>query len=405
MQGQAGMMSETSERPDLVRIIILATLINAIDGMDVMIMSYVAPSLARDWSVVLQALGAVFSIGLAGMMIGSIFLAPFADRFGRRPIILAGLAIVSAGTIGTGLAPGLFPFMAFRALTGIGIGALLATVGALVSDAAPEERRSIAVGWFQAGYPIGAVATGIVSLWSIPHFGWQETLLGAGCLNLVLFILCWNILPESPEVGRKRSKGLPRIAPLIADGRWRASASLWAATGLSYAVLYFVTSWIPKLAMEAGLGESGAIWAGSIFNIGGAFGGLAIGALAVRRPVSGLILRFFIACAALLIIFSLPLPLPLVLLTAALLGFSLQGGFSGFYALCAEIYPPAVRGAGIGWAVGIGRLGSIVGPMAGGFLLGAKVALWLVFACFAIPLIIAGLFAVLAQRISRRASA
>ena len=98
--------------------------------MDVMIISYVAPSLARDWSVALQALGGVFSVGLAGMMIGSIFLAPFADRFGRRPIILAGLALVSSGTIGTGLATGLVPFMGFRAITGIGIGTLLASLGA-----------------------------------------------------------------------------------------------------------------------------------------------------------------------------------------------------------------------------------------------------------------------------------
>lgn len=387
--------------PALPRIVILATLINAVDGMDVMIMSYVAPSLARDWSVTLQALGAVFSIGLAGMMVGSILLAPFADRFGRRPIILAGLALVSAGMIGTGLVAGLLPFMVCRALAGCGIGTLLATVGALVGDAAPDERRSISIAWFQAGYPVGAVLTGLFALWSIPTLGWQGTLLAAGLLNAALLLLCWSILPESPRSFEHLAPGLPRIGPLVREGRWRTSVSLWTATGLSYAVLYFVTSWIPRLAMEAGLDESNAIWVGSIFNVGGALGGLAIGALAVRRTMSRLIFGFFIACAALLMIFSQPLPLSLVLMIAALLGFSLQGGFSGFYTLCAEIYPPAVRGAGIGWAVGIGRLGSIMGPMAGGFLLGANVALWVVFACFAAPLVISGLFAMLAQRFAR----
>lgn len=405
----------------------LCALINALDGMDVMIISFVAPALAKSWGVGNEALGVVFSAGLAGMMVGCLLIAPFADTWGRRPIILFALVLMTAGALGCAWAPTLTWLAILRVLTGLGIGTLLASIAALVSEYAPSDRRSLAMGIFQAGYPVGAVLTGVVALWALPHFGWQNTIAGAGIVSAAAVPLVWALLPESvaylenrgtdrsaararalrarlgwPAVTHQgaqslRVPALPRVGELLAPALRRSTILLWLATFLSFGVLYFVTSWIPKLAVESGLSQADALWAGSIFNIGGAVGGLLIGSLATRRTMGPLIRLFFFACAAFLLVFPTGLPLPLVLATAFAIGLTLQGGFSGFYSLAANLYPARMRGAGIGWAVGIGRGGAVVGPLAGGYLLATALPLWTVFACFALPLALGGVLAMLSE--------
>jgi benzoate transport len=411
-----------------ILVVVICTVINALDGMDVLIISYIAPALAAEWNISFEALGIIFSAGLAGMMIGCIAVAPFADTWGRRPIVLAALVLMTIGAIGSGLVHGIIPFAIMRVITGIGIGTLLASIAALVSEYAPAGRRSLVIGIFQAGYPIGAVLTGLVAMVTIPAFGWQATLIGAGCVSALLLPAAWFLLPESvmfiesaqPANALPRSNALrrrlgwaersilpppsevgslPRPRDLLARGRWRATVTLWTATFLSFAVLYFVTSWIPKLAVESGLSQGNALWAGSIFNLGGVVGGLTIGWLGIRRSIGRLICGYFTICAALLIIFAQSLPLFAMLSVAFGLGLTLQGGFSGFYSLAAQLYPASIRGAGIGWAVGIGRGGAVIGPLAGGMLLAAKLPLWAVFGCFAVPLLVAGLLAATASRI------
>lgn len=414
--------------PLQILVVAICAAINALDGMDLLIMSYVAPAMAADWNIGLATLGIVFSAGLAGMMIGCVAVAPFADTWGRRPTVLLALVLMTIGAIGSGFANDLIVFSALRALTGVGIGTLLASVAALVSEYGPPKHRSLAMGIFQAGYPVGAVATGLVSMVTIPAYGWKATLIGAGVISAALVPVVWALLPESvsfletrqpagalsrsnklrrrmswPELAKLPARAevgsLPKPRDLVSRELWRSTVTLWMATFLSFAVLYFVTSWIPKLAVEGGLSQSKALWAGSIFNLGGAAGGLLIGWLAIRRPIGRLIAIFFVACAVLMMIFAQQMPLALVLLTAFALGLTLQGGFTGFYSLSAQLYPPRVRGAGIGWAVGIGRGGAIIGPMAGGALLAAKMPLWITFACFAVPLVLAGLLAQLAARL------
>jgi benzoate transport len=411
-----------------ILVVLLCALINALDGMDVMIIAYVAPALANDWQVGVEALGLLFSAGLVGMMIGCIVVAPFADIWGRRPTILLALILMTLGALGCGIVHDFTTFALMRVVTGVGIGTLLASIAALVSEYAPAGRRSLAIGIFQAGYPVGAVLTGLVAIVTIPAFGWQATMLGAGVISMILIPLVWLLLPESvnfletrqpsgalgrvndlrhrlgcPVLSRLPDRGvtsaLPRLGDLLTQGRWRSTITLWCATFLSFAVLYFITSWIPKLAVERGLDQGDAIWAGSIFNLGGVAGGLLIGWLAIRKSIGSMIAIFFLACAALMILFTQSLPLVLLLVVACLLGLTLQGGFSGFYSLAAQVYPTSVRGAGIGWAVGIGRGGAVIGPLAGGILLGAKLPLWLVFTCFAVPLCLAGVLAAITLRV------
>jgi MFS family permease len=386
--------------PTQRRVVGICTFINGLDGMDVLIMSYVAPAMAADWGVGFGMMGLTFSAGLAGMVLGCLAVAPFADTVGRRPVVLMALAMMTAGMIGTGLAPGLTPFLVARVVAGIGIGTLLASIAALTAEYAPEGRQSFAIGLFQAGYPIGAVLTGLASIVAIPAIGWQATLLGAGLVSLATLPVAWFGLPESRrflEGGARRA--MPPVGALFADGGWRATIALWGATFAGFAVLYFVTSWIPGLAIKAGLAPGAALWAGTIFNLGGCVGATAIGWLAMRAPIAGLIRAFLIGAAALLVLFAAPMPLALVLVTAFGIGLTLQGGFSGFYALCATLYPAEIRSSGTGWAVGVGRGGAILGPALGGLLLAAKLPLWIVFGVFAVPLLVSGALAVLAARL------
>lgn len=403
-------------------VVAICTLINALDGMDVLIISFVAPSMADDWGMSFQSLGIVFSAGLAGMMAGCVLIAPIADSIGRRPVILAALVMMTVGTIGTGIVDSIGPFVALRVLTGVGIGTLLASIAALVSEYAPAGKRSIAIGAFQAGYPIGAVLTGLVAIWAIPRFGWQTTLVGAGLVSAAIIPIAFFSLPESisflesrqprgalakvnglrlrmglPSLStlppRVSASAVPRIGHLFDHGLWRSTLLLWLATFASFGVLYFVTSWIPKLAVEAGLSSSDALWAGSTFNLGGFLGASSIGWLATKRDIGWLIRAYMLLGAVLLLVFSVPMKLALLLVVVAGMGVAIQGGFSGFYSLAAQMYPAEVRSSGIGWAIGIGRGGSVIGPLAGGWLLTQDLPLWTVFLAFAVPLAIAGLLA------------
>jgi benzoate transport len=403
--------------PIQVTVVAICAVINMLDGMDVLIISYIAPAMAKDWGVSFEVLGVIFSAGLVGMMLGSIVIAPLADGIGRRPVVLGALMVITAGAFGTGLAQTIPAFVGFRFLTGLGIGTLLASVAALASEYAPPGKRSIAIGWFQAGYPIGAVLTGLVSIWSIPQFGWQATLLGTAVVSAVVLPFAFMLLPESLDLLQNRqpagalakinalrlrldlpqldnlppprSRGaVPKLGHLFAGGLWKSTLILWLSIFLGYLVLYFVTSWIPRLASEAGLSAANSLWAGSVFNVGGIIGTTSIG---------WLIRGYMLVGAVLLVVFSQPMPLVAVLGVAVGMGLAVQGGFSGFYSLAAQIYPTEVRSSGIGWAIGIGRGGSVIGPLLGGFLLGQHLPLWIVFLCFAIPLALSGMLAALVR--------
>lgn len=412
--------------PLQILVVALCTIINALDGMDVLIISIVAPSIVDDWDISLSMLGLIFSAGLLGMMVGCVLVAPFADRVGRRPVVLGALILMTVGMVGTGLVRSVPAFIAFRALAGIGIGTLLASIAALVGEFAPPGRRSVAIGWFQAGYPAGAIVTGLAALWAIPQFGWQTVLVAAGAMSGLLLPVVWKLLPESPaflearqppgalarlndirlRIGlppfeamppRRAAPGIP-VAQLFAAGMWRATLPLWLATLGGFAALYFMTSWITKVAVMAGLDHADAIAATTIFNLGGLAGGLAMGWLAVRYRAGALIRTFLLAAGLLMIAFGAGFPLALLLIVAGAIGVTLQGGFTGFYTLAAQLYPAEARGSGIGWALGIGRGGAIVSPLAGAWLLEGGLPLWIVFACFAVPLALSGLLAAFAGR-------
>jgi len=422
----SGSTAPNAERWTARQILVVAVcfVLNMLDGMDVLILSYVAPALSADWKISPERLGVVFSASLAGMAAGGLLVAPLADRFGRRKLILASLMMMAAAMFGSSFASSIGELIVSRFVVGIGIGTVLASMAALTAEYAPARHRTFAVGFLQAGYPVGATITGFVVASHIDANGWQAMLLGAAILCAISIPFVLALLPESIDfllarqpkhalaranrllvsLSREPLDALPVPQPtahnrvglkgLLSEGRAAGTVLLWLAIIFSFMTLYFVISWIPKLAVEAGLPATQAIYAGAIYNVGAFIGTSSIGLVAMRFDLRRLILVYMILAATALVVFgAVAMPLAATLLTAFLIGVFVQGGFNGCYPLAAGLYPAEARSTGLGWAMGIGRIGAVVGPMLGGFLLSEDVSLPVIFTIFAVPVVLAGLCA------------
>lgn len=400
--------------------IFICFLMNMLDGMDVLVISYTAPAIAKAWDISPQALGTVFSAGLFGMTIGTLFLAPFADKIGRKAIILISGIIMGVCIYLTSYATSITELLIYRFVSGLGIGSMLASTASLASEYTPNKTRDFWVSFVISGYPIGAVVAGLVAAKVIPSDGWQQMFRIAGIASmfsvpLILFFLSESIdfylrtqpknaleklnkiltkmnvqpLESLPKIEKIKSK-LP-VDQLLKTEFKKPTLQLWAALFMAFAALYFLTSWIPKLAKDAGLSMELAIYAGTVFNIGAFFGIITQGYFSSKYGLKKTLGVILVLTGVLMASFGLFVGSDVILLILALLGFGIQGGFVGLYALSARLYPTEFRTTGVGWAMGAGRLGGIVGPMIGGLLIGAGLGIATNFLIFAIPALLSGL--------------
>lgn len=400
--------------------VLVCFIMNMLDGMDVLIISYAAPAIAREWAVSPEALGVVFSAGLAGMTLGTFLIAPLADRFGRKTIVMVSALIMGTCIYMSAYAGSVPELLLYRLLSGLGIGSMLASTTALTSEYTPDKHRDFWVSFVVAGYPIGAIISGIVAAEIVPTEGWRLLFRLAGIASLLAFPLALFLLSESvqyllttqPKGALKRANrilgrlGVPPLdalpektasrdripaATLFKPQFRRATGLLWSALFLAFSALYFLISWIPKLASDAGLSMELAIYAGAVFNAGAFVGILVQGYISSRFGLRRTIGVIFLITSALMASFGWFTGTDWVLLILGLLGFGVQGGFVGLYAVAARIYPTHIRTTGVGWAMGAGRFGGIAGPMIGGWLIGLGLVLSTNFLLFAIPTLLVGL--------------
>lgn len=399
-------------------------LMNMCDGLSVMIISYTAPTITKEWQLDSGKFGIVFSTGLAGMALGAMFLASFADKIGRKAMIIICAAWMGIGILITAYVQTLGQLIFLRFFSGIGIGSMLACTSALASEYAPQKSKAFWISFVMAGYPIGAVLCGILSASLIPLYGWKITYLFSGLLIFITIPFLFLFLKESLEfIYTKQPKNalvksnrillqmkikpletLPDIEikktvsslpALFEKNKKRDTILLWLAFFLSFTALYFLTSWIPKLATDAGLSLSLAIFGGLVFNLGAFAGIITQGYLSARFGLRKVICGFLLSTALVMFLFGLFTGSFWVLVLFGLIGFGIQGGFIGLYAVAAKIYPTALRSTGIGWAIGFGRLGAIIGPLVGGIMIGIGLSMQLNFIIFAIPVMIAGIITLL----------
>ena len=405
--------------PTQVGVVVLTVLLSALDGYDVLSTSFVAPVLGRAWHIDKSALGAVLSAGLAGMALGSLGLAPLADLFGRRPAVLAGLALMALGSLLSAFCHGPGELSAARVVTGLGIGLVIALIASLASEFANDRHRPLCVAAMAVGYPAGGVAGGLASAALLGRAGWPAVF-GVGALAaVVLMALLAAFLPESPVflAHRRAPDALSRLnhvllrlkqAPLTVlthgPAARRASYGSLFAPGLVGITLlltlvnllvatasYYVLSWLPQLVAAAGFGASKASLVSATASLVGIVSGLVLGAAAAvfgaRRLAALAMVGLGVAIAA----FGFAPPQLIALLAAAATcGFFLFGCVGVFYATMAASFPPLARVTGVGFVMGVGRVSSAVGPYLAGRLFDAGLGRGRVSLIFAVCAAIAG---------------
>ncbi len=402
----------------------IALVLNMLDGFDITAMAFAAHSIGQELQITPDYLGIVFSVTLAGMMIGAMFVAPLSDVIGRRKMILLCVTAIGVSMFVTGHVVELWQLVFLRLITGLGVGGMLASLAAITAEFTPAKYRSLAVVSVTAGYPLGATLGGFVVAPLIPVHGWQVVFFAGSAATLAMVVVIYFLLPESLQflatrrpanalekinvvlrrLGRPRMDTLPviestqqrakaNVLSLLTPNRRVKTLVLWATFFFCFISLYFLMSWIPKLVVTSGLSESEGVYASVAFNAGGVLGILTLGWLSSRTGLSLLIGIFLSAAGVGMIVFALAEGTAQLFLYLPLIGFLLQGGFTGLYAIAATIYPTEVRTTGVGWAIGLGRFGAVVGPFVGGLLIANEVSMENNFIIFALPLFIGGAIA------------
>ena len=376
--------------------------LNMLDGFDILAMSFAASGVKSAWHLDDSHLGYLLSAGLVGMAIGSLAIAPWADRIGRRPVVLLSVTIAGVGMIASAAAAGFPQLMVLRICTGVGIGGTIASAAVIASEYAPQRWRSVALAVYATGYSIGATVGGLLTALAIRHSGWRSAFVIGGALSLALVPVAWRLLPESidfllvrrPPNALRRINGLlmgMRHAPLrvlpehsdpdhqsrgvlalLRASTTRVAMFAWVMFFCAMAGWYFIASWTPRLLTAAGLSASQGLSAGILLNLGGIAGcGLyAWGASLVNAR--SLLAGALIATAFLIATFGFSLGnLSAALGIAVLLGVIANSVMAGLYAVGPGLYPTPVRATGMGAAIGIGRIGAILAPTVSGALLDA----------------------------------
>jgi AAHS family 4-hydroxybenzoate transporter-like MFS transporter len=423
------------ERPISRFQILIAVMCGAIvllDGFDAQVMGYVVPQLRLKLSLDQTALGHVASSGLAGMLVGALVFGPLADLLGRRPVLIVCPLIFGVGALLTATASSESSLIAFRLLTGFGMGGAMPNTIALTAEYMPKRVRASAVMIMFCGFSIGAAAAGWVALAAIPSFGWRGVFVVGGILPCVItvFVLAWlpesiRFLLRSPGGEKRAAVYLSRIAPdvqltggltlveesshgrnvvkqLFIDGRYRLTLLLWLMFFANLLELYFIASWLPTIMKGAGVPEARAIFISTLLQVGGLVGAVVLGKVLDRHLSFRLLALIYVfAAVCVFLIGESGTSSAWLIVTVFAAGFGVIGAQFGANAIAAEVYPTAYRATGVGWAFGIGRIGSIIGPTVGAALVGTTPRL---FAIAAIPPLIAAASAFVAAAVHRKDS-
>jgi MFS transporter, AAHS family, 4-hydroxybenzoate transporter len=386
--------------PLQLRVAILCGFAQMFDGYDINSIGMAAPSLSHAWNVAPAAFATAFVMSNVGVMVGALASGPTGDRLGRKPVILVSLVLLGVFSFATAYATTI-PMLAFmRFMTGIGIGSLMPSTVALASDYAPDRLRATVTMWVFAGNPLGGFLGGQIIALLLPIFGWQVIFYVGGALPLVLFPILLIWMPESPRFllarGIRTASALrifavtginPDATPaarrvdlaettntvvaLFTDGYAMRTILFWILFFASLLSLYLIGFWLPTVLHLEGLSPSDAVFAASLYSAGGGLSVLLLGPLSSRFGTDR-VLTVCLACGIVIIAAVALGRLPYVILLAAIfiMGICVVGGQLGANGLSAAKYPARIRTTGVGWALGIGRLGGIFGPGLGGFLLG-----------------------------------
>lgn len=430
------MSDQAVEKPTkfLIFAVLMLSLVNMQDGFDILAISYAAHSISEEWKMSRSELGIVFSAGLLGMMLGAMFLASLADHYGRKKITIFGLFLSGCGMIMAMLSPTLTWLIAARVLTGLGVGAILASLNTLVSEYSGKSYRVAAICFFQLGFSMGAFIAGFLTAWLLGMGSWRYVF-AFGAFTSFAFIPIIMVLPESTAFLAKQGKGgaLEKInhirkkfgreplneLPAVSEARRSSivgsvkalgsrpyiyrTALIWVAFFLLLTVLYFLLSWTPKMIVDLGFTEADGNRGGKLINLCGMFGIMFIAVLGSRIKPSFITSIYLVCLAILLLGFGrFASSLSSILLAVGLIGIFVHGSMIGLYSTVPSLYPTHLRATGTGWAIGISRFGAVLGPAIAGFLFDGGWEPQTIFKMFAIPSFLAALAAFFIWRLQKR---
>ncbi|WP_233852531.1 3-(3-hydroxy-phenyl)propionate transporter MhpT [Paraburkholderia sp. HD33-4] len=354
----------------------LCLIVALLEGVDLQSTGLAAPRMAREFHLAVAQMGWAFSVGAFGLLPGAAIGGRLADRLGRKRVLMWSVALFGIFSLATAQVWDLNSLLAARFLTGLGLGAAMPNLIALCSEAAPPHQRNTAVGAMYCGMPFGAALAAVVGIISPGDAGWRHIFYVGGFGPLLVLPLLALFLRESAQfVAARATRGARRDASasvtraLWQEGRAGTTIALWISYLGTLIVLYFLINWLPSLVLTRGLTrvQSGVVQ--MMFNIGGGIGAIVIAGMmdrmGRRRTVAGMYVGVVVALGALLSANGGTS----MAWGGLLAGLFLVGGQSVLYALASSLYPTEVRGTGVGAAVAVGRLGSILGPLIAGQLL------------------------------------
>ncbi|HYM17706.1 MAG TPA: aromatic acid/H+ symport family MFS transporter [Micropepsaceae bacterium] len=369
--------------------LVLCGLTVFVEGYDAQFMGYIVPGIAADWSIAPPVLTPALTMGLLGLMFGAFFIAPLADTYGRRKLVIYSVAAFGLLTIATALAETLPVLVAFRFLTGLGLGASMPNAIALTAEFSPPGRRVTAVAMMFAAFSIGAAFGGIVTAALMPTYGWQSVFIFCGALALVLLPVLIVAMPESYAPGAEAKAKIP-VGQLFAQGRARITILIWVIFFMNIMELYFITSWLPTTLNAQGLTVTAGVIATTLVQVAGAATAFVVGPLVDRYGPQWLLpLVFLLGAVCIAAMGLVGSSVAIAMVTAFGIGIGTVGAQNGNNGVAAKFYPTAIRATGVGWALAVGRIGSILGPLIGGVLLATKVDIRTIFLFAAIPPLIA----------------
>jgi AAHS family 4-hydroxybenzoate transporter-like MFS transporter len=405
-----------------ISVMIICFGVVALDGFDTQSIAFVAPALRESWEVSPALFGPLFGAGLLGTLVGSIVFGTVADRFGRKPMLAASTALFGIMSLMCATATSIEQLGLYRFIAGLGLGGAIPNVIALISEYSPKRVRATVIVITFAGFPIGAVLGGMASARIIPAFGWESVFIVGGVLPILLLPLIALWIPESArylatQQGKQRQLAgiLRRIDPELADvgleqihmpnaraksipvrslftrGRAAWTMLLWLLTFTTLLLGYFLVNWTPLLLVDAGLDHHQAIMGVVALNMGGIIGGIIIGRISDKRgPFLALAVAFFIGAIFVGTVgLMIQSPANVLLALIFFVGLCVFGAQLNLSAVSANYYPIYMRSTGIGWNMGIGRFGSVVGPTIGGALIAIGLARGQLFLSATVPAIIA----------------
>ena len=400
-------------------VVAVCVLAYAGDGVDVVALAYAGPTIIRQWGISPEAFGAAYTATPIGIAIGSIFLSPLADRIGRRRLIVASVGWLSALVLATALAHNFILLLVLRFVTGILLGALVVSLNVMVAEISNEKRSNLLVGILHTGYSFGSMLCGGLAALLIEPHGWRSLFFAAAAINFASFVLALFLLAESPRylimrrpagaldklnaifrrMGHAEFASLPEPAQTAEGGRRRRimPRALWFSTamlclaGFGFTVSgAFMAGWKPQLLQMAGMDMTRIGIAGMFSSGSGILAHVCVGALARRVGEARIAVLFLLATmGAMFVLATVPTGATYGLIAAAAVwGFCNIGSYTAMILVNLNHYDATLRNTGLGIMMGFARVGGIVGPVLGGFAIGADLGRFWVLTIFGLVLIV-----------------